>query len=90
MKALESHTWKITFKIEEDDDCCDITAHLTAGDRALSGFGRARRNPSDPLVPQIGEELATARALQDLAHHLIDDVQQMIEQFDPDAGSNAG
>jgi len=32
-------------------------------------------------VPQVGEELATARALQDLAHHLTQDAWQMIEEF---------
>ncbi len=85
MKAIESHLWTISFEFDEDEDHCDVTAHLTAGDRSLAGFGRARRNPADPKVPQIGEELATARALQDLAHHLLDDVQQMIETFEPDA-----
>ncbi len=85
MKAIESHLWKVEFEIREDPDTCEVSAHLTAGDRSLSGFGKARRNPTDPAVPQIGEELATARAFQDLAHHLLDDVQRMIEEFEPDA-----
>ena len=85
MKAIESHLWKISFEFMEDDSLCEVTAHLDAGDRSLAGFGRARRNPADPAVPQIGEELATARALQDLAHHLLDDVTRMIEAFEPDA-----
>jgi len=31
----------------------------------IAGWGRAGRNPSDPTVPKIGGELATARALSD-------------------------
>ena len=85
MKAIESHLWNVTFDMKEDQDSCEVTAHLEAGDRSLSGFGRARRNPADPSVPQVGEELATARAFQDLARHLLDDVTQMIEEFEPDA-----
>ena len=32
----------------------------------------ARRNPSDTEVPEIGDELAAARALADLAHQRIE------------------
>ena len=34
--------------------------------------GVARRNPHDRDIPEIGDELAAARALSDLAHHLLD------------------
>ncbi len=34
--------------------------------------GFARRNPVDPDVPAIGDELATARALSGLAHELLE------------------
>jgi hypothetical protein len=37
----------------------------------MAGHGMSRRNPSDESVPQIGDELATARALSDLAHQLL-------------------
>jgi hypothetical protein len=43
--------------------------------------GRSRRNPADPSIPQIGEELAAARALHDLANHLTDDARLMIETY---------
>ena len=33
-----------------------------------------RRNQVDPSVPQVGEELATARALTDLAKHLTEEL----------------
>ncbi|MFZ2176373.1 MAG: dsRBD fold-containing protein [Rhodococcus sp. (in: high G+C Gram-positive bacteria)] len=36
------------------------------------GTGLARRNPKDTEVPEIGDELAAARALADLSHQLIE------------------
>jgi hypothetical protein len=72
--------WDVRLEIIEDGDHCEVTAHLDAGDRGLSGVGRSRRNPADPTLPQVGEELATARALHDLAHHLSQDAWRMIEE----------
>lgn len=44
----------------------------TSDATALVGVGSARRNPRDTEVPEIGDELAVARALADLAHQLIE------------------
>lgn len=83
---LLPHSWKLTFETREDEDHCDMVVHLTAGDRSLSGWGRSRRNPTDPSVPRVGEELAAARALHDLANHLTQDAWETIETFsNPDA-----
>jgi hypothetical protein len=73
--------WDVRLELREDGDHCEVVAHLDAGDRSLAGVGRSRRNPADPAIPQIGEELATARALYDLAHHLSQDAWRMIEDF---------
>ena len=81
MQELLPHPWKLTFETREDEDHCEMVVHLDAGDRSLSGRGQSRRNPSDPSVPQVGEELAAARALTDLAHHLSNDAWQQIEKF---------
>ncbi|WP_270951709.1 dsRBD fold-containing protein [Saccharopolyspora oryzae] len=47
----------------------------------LQGKGVAKRNPDDTNVPEIGAEQAAARALFELAHHLLraatDDVEQL-------------
>lgn len=43
------------------------------------GWGRARRNPADPDRPSVGEHLAVARALSDLARHLAHEVEAEIE-----------
>jgi hypothetical protein len=45
-------------------------AVLTAGLDHLEGHGEARQRPSYPCDPAVGLELATARALEDLAHQL--------------------
>lgn len=82
MTTHRSH-WDVRLEISEDADHCEVIAHLDAGDRGLSGVGRSRRNPADPTVPQVGEELATARALHDLAHHLSQDAWRMIEEYVP-------
>jgi hypothetical protein len=38
---------------------------------SVLGTGRARLNPSDADVPEIGDEIAVARALVDLGHRLL-------------------
>lgn len=44
--------------------------HTGAASR-LTGVGRAKLNPADDDIPEIGDELATARALTDLGHRLL-------------------
>jgi len=81
MKSFEPHRWKLVFETREDDDHCDMVVHLDAGDRSFSGHGRSRRNPTDPSMPQVGEELAAAQALHDLAANLADDAWRVIESY---------
>lgn len=85
MDELTANPWKLTLNIRETADRCEVTIILDAGDRSLSGHGHSRRNPADPMVPQIGEELAAARALHDLANQLTDDARDMIEAVGPTA-----
>ena len=79
MSDNESHPWKLRFEINEDDEHCDMVVHLDTGLQQLSGHGRSRRNPTDPSMPRVGEELAAARALHDLANHLTEDAWRIIE-----------
>jgi hypothetical protein len=68
-----SKTWSVQIDIGEHEGTTRATAHLRTGDKtSLTGTGSARRNPADPNVPEIGDELATARALSQLAHALLD------------------
>ena len=49
----------------------DVTITLESGVE-LRGHGEAHRNPRDADVPEIGDELATARALSELSHRLVE------------------
>ena len=73
--AAEMH---LTF--EEDDTHTEarVSLHLRAFD--LTGYGWARRNPHDPNAPKVGEELAAARAIADLAQQLLDLATYQIEK----------
>ena len=75
-------TWKVEIVFTEDDTTTRADAHLEAGAIDLSGWGRARRKPSDPSVPEIGEELAAARALSELSHHLVHRAAELIEEYE--------
>lgn len=63
----EMRTVTIELRLEEDTEQCEATATMRTSMATFTGWGRARRNPDDPVVPMIGEELAIARALADLA-----------------------
>ncbi|APX04700.1 MULTISPECIES: DUF1876 domain-containing protein [Arthrobacter] len=70
---MQEKSWSVNIALDEHDGQTRATARLQAGGRpALEGVGMARLNPADSDVPEIGDELATARALADLAHQLIE------------------
>lgn len=72
-EAVVAKTWTVQIDIGEHEGTTRATAHLRTGDKtSLTGTGTARRNPADPNVPEIGDELAAARALSQLAHALLD------------------
>jgi hypothetical protein len=76
----ETKRWNILVEIDEDDGRTRAIARLES-DRSgqLVGAGTARCNPDDRDVPQIGDELALARALSELSHCLLDAAAQDIE-----------
>ena len=78
----ESEIRTIEVLLDEDAEHTQAETVLFLGDKRFAGCGRARRNPRDPDVPQIGEELAIARALFDLAHALMSAAADAIEQFE--------
>jgi hypothetical protein len=83
----ESQVWTVQVDLEETHDETEATAVLVIDGERLGGWGRARRNPTDPEVPAIGEELAAARALSDLAHKLLERATRLIEAHE---GRRAG
>ncbi|BCJ50542.1 hypothetical protein Asp14428_20170 [Actinoplanes sp. NBRC 14428] len=75
-------TWTIEVNISEhEEDRLTRAAAVLRGTHTIRGEGQARRRPSDQEVPEIGDELATARALADLAYKLLDVAAGDIEQF---------
>ena len=74
-------TWTIEIQFTEDEDKTRADAVLSGTSTGLRGWGRARRNPTDPDMPSIGEEIAAARALADLSHHLLDQAAHRIESW---------
>jgi hypothetical protein len=71
--------WLVEILIREQGRETHAEASLTRGVGGLTGQGTARRNPEDQEATQIGEEIAAARSLSDLAHKLLDTAAGDIE-----------
>jgi hypothetical protein len=72
--------WSVDIYLDETDGETHAEARLAAREaEALRGRGRARCNPADWDVPEIGAELAAARALSDLSHRLLEAAAADIE-----------
>jgi hypothetical protein len=64
--------WMVTVEIEEEENTTMANANLrTPAGLLVTGVGKADRNPLDPNVPEIGDELAVARALRNLSERLL-------------------
>jgi uncharacterized protein DUF1876 len=73
-------TWRVDIYIGERDEQTHAEARLLPSNEVtLTGRGVARLNPVDRDVPEIGDELAVARALSDLAHQLLSAAVEDIE-----------
>lgn len=78
---MQQKTWSVDISLTEDGDLTRASALLhTDEGRELRGDGLARRNPADLPSPRIGDELATARALSELTHKLLEMVAKDIEE----------
>ena len=73
--------WTAHVFLYEHDTSTQARVELDTGSNVMIGVGVARRNPSDPEIPEIGDELAVARAVSDLAEQLLraagDDIRAM-------------
>ena len=71
MRAVKQ--WRVDLMLGEDGGQTYAEARLITevGDR-VAGVGRAHVSPDDYDVPEIGDEIAVARALRDLGTRLLD------------------
>ncbi|QKW19011.1 DUF1876 domain-containing protein [Kitasatospora sp. NA04385] len=68
---MQNH-WVVDLTFDEDESRTTCTASLSGFSApGARGTGMARRNPGDDADTAIGEELAAARACNDLAQQLI-------------------
>lgn len=77
MAAVAS--WPVEISVREEGRETHAEARLSREELGVVGHGIARRNPDDEEVTQIGEEIAAARALSDLAHQLLSHAAGQIE-----------
>jgi hypothetical protein len=69
---LGTKRWTVDIFIGEHSGNTYAEARLHTGDDThLVGTGNAKLNPADEDIPEIGDELAAARALSDLGHQLL-------------------
>jgi hypothetical protein len=72
--------WRVTIDIDEHDGHTRAVARLHTQDtERMVGVGLARLNPADRDVPEIGDEIAVARALSDLGHRLLQAATEDVE-----------
>ena len=74
-------TIHVDIRIDEDETNTLVFAELNLRGDHFESVGRARRNPEDRPMPVVGEELATARALGNLALQVMEAAQDKIERF---------
>ena len=78
---MHAHTWHMSIQLTEDGPQTVAEAVLTTdAGTELRHQGRARRSPADRDVPEIGDELATSRALMGLAQDLFEASVADVEQ----------
>ena len=73
--------WHIEVEFLEDGDKTRAACLLRLQDGTeLRAHGRADRYPSDPAQQRVGEEVAAARALNDLSRQLLAKAGHEIEE----------
>jgi hypothetical protein len=67
------HDWQVRISIVESDDDTDAQVVLVADSPThLTASGHSHRSAADSPIPEIGDEVAVARALRRLADQLLD------------------
>ena len=77
-----SKAFRVDLDVIEEGNTTDATARMVIDGEEIVASGIARRNPDDPAMPEIGDELAVARALLLLARELGHKVDAGIEAYE--------
>ncbi|MGW7006633.1 dsRBD fold-containing protein [Streptomyces sp. NPDC054933] len=72
--------WNTHLYVVEEGNVTRAKATLDTTTAQFSGDGEARKNPRDPQVHEIGDELAAGRALADLSRKLLREAVQEIDE----------
>jgi hypothetical protein len=84
---LTTTTWSVEIQLFEGDDDTSARATLISGNgsdrrRTVTGSGRAHRHEGDQPIAEIGAEIATARALRNLADRLLEAASEDISALE--------
>lgn len=74
---MERH-YALKLDLEETMDETVAIAHLSLWGDTFEARGDSNRNPADPTIPAIGEELAIARALSGLSSQMMEAARDKI------------
>lgn len=77
-----SKSFRVDLDVLEEGNTTGATARLVIDGDEIVASGMARRNPRDPDMPKIGDELAVARALLLLARELGHKVDEGIAAYE--------
>ncbi len=77
-----SKSFRVDLNVLEEGNTTGATARLVIDGEEIVASGIARRNPRDPDMPKIGDELAVARALLLLARELGHKVDEGIAAYE--------
>ena len=75
--------WKTRLYLFEEENRTKARVVLDTGAKSMVGNGTARCNPADRDVPEIGDEVAAGRAMNDLARQLLGTAERDIEEVNP-------
>ena len=79
---VTSKAFRVDLNVTEEGNTTNATARLVIDGEEIVASGIARRNPDDPDMPRIGDELAVARALLLLARELSQKVDEGIAAYE--------
>ena len=79
---MADQMWRVHITFTEEDERTRADAILELASERFHGFGQAKRAPSDPSIPVIGQDLAAARALSDVSHQLLQAAASRIEEYE--------